>query len=322
MYSMQQGLQTETDLETAQNTVHLKKSHNMISRRSQNLFNLKPYKCIYCRRYFYDTYLYLSHLTKHKKWIRRYWYESDTKEKLYKCQHCNKDFKRKQNWMDHECTLTFRKTFVTHLNRHSLIHSNEKPHVCKECNKGFKQACDLKRHIAIHGNEKPHVCKICNKGFTQAGNLKRHKSTHSNEKPHVCKICNKGFKRACDLKKHMTVKQHGPIHCNEKPYVCKVCNKGFIGNLNQQLEHEAIHSKEQPYVHVCEVCKQSFTQAHYLKRHKAIHGNEKPYKGSIRPYKCGLCNKEYKYMSGLKIHSEIHIIAMGQAIKEAQNSNS
>lgn len=48
----------------------------------------------------------------------------------------------------HLCQKTFR--FSSHLRRHSLVHSGQKPHVCPQCGKGFSQRSTLRRHLDCH----------------------------------------------------------------------------------------------------------------------------------------------------------------------------
>lgn len=50
------------------------------------------------------------------------------------------------------------------------------------CNKEFKKTRNLIIHSRVHTNERPHVCQFCNKGFTQQCNLKKHLELHMNGK--------------------------------------------------------------------------------------------------------------------------------------------
>ena len=58
----------------------------------------------------------------------------------------------------------------------------------------FTQSTSLKRHTIIHTEDKLHICPVCSKGFPQSSHLKRHMSIHTGERPHVCSVCSKRFK--------------------------------------------------------------------------------------------------------------------------------
>ena len=51
-----------------------------------------------------------------------------------------------------------------------------------KCNKEISYQTNIKRHIMIHSREKPYVCKQCSKSFIQSSHLKSHMKT-CEEKP-------------------------------------------------------------------------------------------------------------------------------------------
>ena len=55
-----------------------------------------------------------------------------------------------------------------------MVHSEEKPHHCSVCDKGFRQKGSLKEHLLTHSGDKPHKCSMCDAAFTQKGHLKAH----------------------------------------------------------------------------------------------------------------------------------------------------
>lgn len=74
-----------------------------------------------------------------------------------------------------KCDATFWTSFQ--LEKHQLVHVLKKAppptkppskvFKCEECGKEFKKICDLERHTRVHTGEKPSVCNICNKRFQQ-----------------------------------------------------------------------------------------------------------------------------------------------------------
>ena len=89
------------------------------------------------------------------------------------------------------------------LKMHMMVHSGEKPFVCKQCNYSCTTASILKRHMLTHSGEKPFVCTQCSYSSTTAGNLKAHLLTHSGEKPFSCTKCNYCCTTAGSLKTHL-----------------------------------------------------------------------------------------------------------------------
>jgi hypothetical protein len=79
----------------------------------------------------------------------------------FSCCHCGKSFKTK-----------------SHLQRHILTHTGEKPYHCNRCDCRFNQSSSLRNHvIAIHTKEYPHTCNNCRKGFLMPAVLQKHLQT-------------------------------------------------------------------------------------------------------------------------------------------------
>ncbi|KAM4740720.1 uncharacterized protein FYW61_002402 [Anableps anableps] len=101
----------------------------------------------------------------------------------------------------HVCGKTF--TTATHLKRHMLIHTGQRPHCCKECGKTFARGECLRIHMRIHTVERPYACGVCPKSFRQRSNLVTHMRMHTGEKPYHCSICSQPFTYKKDMNKHM-----------------------------------------------------------------------------------------------------------------------
>ncbi|XP_063545388.1 zinc finger protein 501-like [Cydia strobilella] len=154
-----------------------------------------------------------------------------------------------------------------HLNRHSRVHTGEKPYTCTICHNKFANSRNLNHHLRIHTGERPYECSVCEKKFTNSSSLHVHERIHTGERPHSCGTCGKQFAQ------RSTLVLHERTHTGEKPYECKICPKTFIKLANLKL-HERSHRGEKPYA--CKQCDKRFTQSMNLKLHERIHRQDTP----------------------------------------------
>ncbi|CAG9761433.1 unnamed protein product [Ceutorhynchus assimilis] len=158
-----------------------------------------PYECKYCPEQFNDIDIFLAHNRVHQG------------KDPYPCKKCSKTFDNK-------------KDYDVHMSVHVLKKAPALPkrYRCDICNKEFAKLGDVERHTRVHTGEKPAECNICHKRFQQHHNLTKHLLIHLHVKPFLCEICNKKFGRIDVLNRHLLT------HSIEKPFKCELCHKGFI----------------------------------------------------------------------------------------------
>ncbi|KAH8245610.1 hypothetical protein KR032_012499, partial [Drosophila birchii] len=175
----------------------------------------------------------------------------------------------------------------------------------------FSEAYNLRIHKMIHTDEKPHVCSVCGKGFRQLNKLRIHAVTHTAERPHKCDICGKGFRYANYLAVHRR------LHTGEKPYPCLVanCSLSFHSiharRIHRKLQHAAdlelappppqAHQDTEISTFTCPVCGRVLTDQCYLSTHLKRHYNQRDFACTHKE-----CGKRFFSASELKHHQIAH----------------
>lgn len=152
---------------------------------------------------------------------------------------------------------------------------------CPDCDRKFHAPSHLKRHRLCHSSERPFQCHICKKGFLQAWHLGRHMTIHTGNKPFRCPECPKTFGSRFEMKTHCNY-----IHRGIKEHECLVCKKMFTLRSNLKV-HMRKHTGEKPYE--CHFCLKRFGQRghlqYHLKKHEATEQKQSVTKGKSKPNK-------------------------------------
>ncbi|XP_069363463.1 zinc finger protein 845-like [Maniola hyperantus] len=226
---------------------------------------------------------------------------SQTEERGYICDICQKVFKGKRLLFKHlkthaevrwfTCEICQHKCkYPSQLKQHMIIHTGERPFLCKICDHKCTRNSDLVVHMRTHIDIKPFSCTLCNYNCKRNGNLVRHMRTHTGDKPFACKLC--------DYKctQHNSLVTHIRTHTGEKPFSCNVCNYECTSNSNI-LKHMRTHTGIKPFS--CNLCDHKYTRNSDLVVHMRTHSGEKP-------FSCMLCNYKCARNSNLVTHMRTH----------------
>jgi hypothetical protein len=127
----------------------------------------------------------------------------------------------------------------------SIRQTDDKHHSCSYCSKLFSSPSHLSRHILIHTGEKPCLCSECGQQFSQISSLERHQRTKhdketkfnsSNNHFYQCKLCHEYFSLKHNLKMH-----EKRLHQIQTNFFCHLCSAYFTCNSSLQKHRHFRH---------------------------------------------------------------------------------
>ena len=112
----------------------------------------------------------------------------------------------------HACDQCDYKSLTKHeLRRHkNYKHIQTKRHSYPDCGKGFVEHSHLRRHMLIHSGERPWSCNHCHLVFQNKFHVERHERVHTGEKSYICPTCEQGFTQQGSLKNHVMTQHKSP----------------------------------------------------------------------------------------------------------------
>ena len=116
---------------------------------------------------------------------------------------------------------------------------------CSYCSKLFTSPSHLARHVLVHTGEKPCLCSECGQQFSQISSLERHQRTkHNHQSDHSsssrrfyqCSRCQEYFSL-----KHNLIMHEKKLHRIVTKFFCQICSAYFTCNSSLQKHHHFRH---------------------------------------------------------------------------------
>lgn len=202
-------------------------------------------------------------------------------ERLHTCPYCN--------YTSHQ-----RGTVDIHIRR---LHTNDRPHLCEICGKGFVKSSLLKEHIGVKHNqmkrERSFICSECDfstytRTLLDAHTINRH--TPYRRQVYKCDKCEAQLCSAHSLKEHVNL-----CHTNERPFPCSMCD--FAAKSAKRLKNHMIYHSEK--VFKCDTCGKMFYTRPQLRRHQLVHSRTTDFSCPYCSYQCSLAENLRKHCQAI-----------------------
>lgn len=269
-----------------------------------------PLGCVHCRTSFKDKSLLKKHIRVGECTV------------YINCDLCSEQFSNMQDFSDHaltvhadhfeksdnqnkcidgratDCSICGKKNsnylnLVKHL---KMVHNEDRPHYCQNCDAKFEHAADLNKHIyAEHSDqalgmtpqepdmslvkeeaeEYHYSCTECNAIFETVDAWTDHQVAEHNQVAHHCDQCDKKFLRPSELAEHKNT------HLRVKFYSCSVCPNSYSTPQKLSDHVQQAHPAGGETEFFCDVCIRSFKSRQAFSNHMRIHAkvpttNRKP----------------------------------------------
>ncbi|XP_055706217.1 zinc finger protein 90-like isoform X3 [Phlebotomus papatasi] len=290
-----------TDLEWFENRPN--QEGEFLNNPNNNIF---PFKCSFsnCQKAFKSSIALKLHRISHPV----------DRDKIYKCQKCNKVFLRKYA-----------------LKRHYKLKHLPLKYKCQKCGCGFRQDKNYRNHLEDHHGEEDvdffdeppptspvlrspsvskklyvnrpsnerYFCGNCSQEFNRKFLVSSHDCSNKNMKQ--CSECRLLILKS-ELDEHLLYHKRKRIKGNsvgESGIICDICGKWLKLQRSLEPHIKKCHNKT-VLKFKCKAfgCDRSYPNEKFLKRHMDRH------KGKI--FSCDLCNFDYKDKQYLKIHMAKH----------------